>query len=83
MPEYNAAIERYWGQLKATFRPLFLQKMLAGPRSRDTPMRDALYETIQSVPTTSIPKFVDSGLNKLRQDAEAILQARGQLDHKD
>jgi hypothetical protein len=24
MPEYNAAIERYWAQLKATFRPLLL-----------------------------------------------------------
>ena len=24
MPEYNAAVERYWGQLKATFRPLLL-----------------------------------------------------------
>ena len=66
MPEYNAAIERYWGQLKATFRPLLLQKMLAGPRSKDRPLRDALYETIRTVPTASIPAFVARGLENLR-----------------
>jgi hypothetical protein len=52
--------------------------MLACPRAKDTPMRDALYETIQSVPTTSIPKFVARGLENLRQDAEAILRANEQ-----
>jgi len=79
-PEYNQAIERYWGQLKATFRPLLLQKMLAGPRSKDTPLRDALYEAIRTVPATSIPAYVARGLETLRQDAEAILQTNSQKE---
>ena len=64
-PYYNAAIKLYWAQLKAHFRPLLLQKMLAGLRARDTPLRDAVLEWIHNVPTTSIPKFVDHGLRVL------------------
>jgi len=43
-PEYNAAVERYWAQLKSYFRPLLLKKMLKypGPRAKDTPLLDAL-----------------------------------------
>ena len=52
--------------------------MLAGPRSKDTPLRDALYETIRTVPTASIPAFVSRGLENLRQDAEAIEKARAE-----
>ena len=76
MPEYNAAIERYWGQLKATFRPLLLKKMIAGPRAKDQPLREALNETIKTVPHTSIPAFVARGLANLREDAQAIREAR-------
>ena len=55
--EYMAGIEMYWGQLKARFRPILLQKMLAwpGPRSKDTPLKDAVWEAICEVPHTSIP----------------------------
>ena len=59
---------RYWGQLKAHFRPLLLQKMLAGPmeRRRFKPLEAALYETIRSVPTSSIPAYVARGLATLQ-----------------
>jgi len=55
---------------------LLLQKMLAGPRARDTPLRDAVLETIRIVPTTSIPSFVASGLAKLEEDARSIAAER-------
>ena len=72
--QYNEAIEKYWGQLKAYFRPLLLQKMLAfpAPRSKDTPLKDALIETIIRVPTSSIPKFVARGLSNLATDADEL-----------
>ena len=75
-PEYNSAIERFWGQLKATFRPRLLQKMLACPRAKDTPLRDTVFEVIRNAPTISIPSFVARGLATLEQDALAIKAQR-------
>jgi hypothetical protein len=54
-PEYNSGIERYWAQLKAYFRPLLLSKMIKDPRAKDTPLKDALRQTIRDVSTDSIP----------------------------
>ena len=73
-PEYNAGVERYWAQLKAHFRPLLLSKMLKepGPRAKDTPLRDAVRQTIRDVPTTSIPAFIVRALESLSTDAAAI-----------
>ena len=73
-PQYNAAIERYWGMLKATFRPLLLKKMLGfpAPRAKDTPLNDALFESITLIhqdALVSIPKFIASGLGELSADA--------------
>ena len=42
-PEYNAAIEMYWGQLKAKYRPILLQKMLTVPRAKDKPMLESIH----------------------------------------
>ena len=75
-PEYNSAIERFWGQLKAAFRPRLLQRMLACPRARDTPLRDTVFEVLRSAPTESIPSFVASGLATLERDALAIEEQR-------
>ena len=47
--------------------------MLAGPRAKDTPLRDAVYEAIKTVPHTSIPFFIASGLRALDEDAKAIM----------
>ncbi len=77
-PEFNSAIELYWAQLKAYFRPLLLQKMLAGPRARDTPLRDAVYQTIREVPQSSIPLFIARGLSCLRERVESIRAEQNQ-----
>ena len=77
---YNAAVERYWAQLKAYFRPLLLQKMLRFPKPKEMPLRDAVLETIRKVPDKSIPAFVEHGLRELRKDAAAILAERDGLD---
>jgi hypothetical protein len=75
-PEYNSGVERYWAQLKAYFRPLLLSKMVKGPKAKDTPLLDALKQTIKDVRTTSIPAFCASGLEKLSYDAAKIRQER-------
>jgi hypothetical protein len=75
-PEYNCGIERYWAQLKAYFRPLLLSKMVKGPKAKDTPLLDALKQTIRDVRTTSIPAFCASGLEKLSNDAARIREER-------
>ena len=81
-PEYNSAVERYWGQLKAYFRPLLLKKMLSfpGPRAKDIPLLDALKQTIRDVPTTSIPAFCATGLRTLSNDAAKIRYERKMLE---
>ena len=76
LPEYNCGVERYWAQLKAYFRPLLLKKMLLGPRAKDTPLRDAVRQTIKEVSTASIPAFCAAGLEALRRDAAAIRYER-------
>jgi hypothetical protein len=63
--------------MKAIFRPLLLQKMLKCPRSRDTPLKDALRETINKVSQDSIPSYVARGLRFLKEDADAIKKDRG------
>ena len=62
MPEYNCGVERYWAELKAYFRPLLLSKMLKDPRAKDTPLKDAVRQTIRDVSTNSIPSYIESGL---------------------
>ena len=81
-PEYNAGVERYWAQLKAHFRPLLLSKMLAvpGPRIKDTPLKDAVKQTIRNVPPTSIPAFIARALENLRTDAAEIRYMRKMQD---
>ena len=71
-PEYNSAIERYWGQLKAYFRPLLLQKMVKDPRSKDQPLKDSVRQAIRDVSTASIPAFCKAGLEALNRDAAEI-----------
>jgi hypothetical protein len=53
--------------------------MLATPRTKETPLRDAVRETIHYVPTTSIPAFIEKGLRALEQDAQEILAERKAL----
>ncbi len=82
-PEYNAAVERYWGQLKAYFRPLLLQKMVKGVRARQTPLKDAVFETLTNVPRTSIPAYIDNGLSVLKADADKIrIERQLPLEHQ-
>ena len=80
-PQYNAAVERYWSQLKSNFRPILLRKMLAypEPRSKDSPLQDALFEAINKTPSTSIHLFVKAGLEELERDALEILKIRQRL----
>jgi hypothetical protein len=51
--------------------------MLKCPRAKDTPLKDAVLETIHKVSKDSIPLFVERGLRNLREDAEAIKRERG------
>ena len=37
--EFNAAVERYWAQVKQQFRKILLQRMLEHTSSMDTPLR--------------------------------------------
>ena len=71
--EFNVAIERYWGQLKAWFRPLLLKKMLVDfPRKGATPLKDALFEAVRTMPTNAIPSYVERSLRNLRDEANEI-----------
>ena len=47
------------------------------PRSKDTPLKDALHEALRMVPTTSIPKFVANGLRFLSEDADELKRELG------
>ena len=37
--EFNAAVERYWAQVKQQFRKILLQRMVEHTSSMDTPLR--------------------------------------------
>ena len=69
-PQYNAAVELYWAQLKCRYRPLLLQKMLKTPRAKDKPMWETLQEVIRGNNGSMIPGFVHHGLRALFHDAE-------------
>ena len=79
-PEYNNAVEKYWAQLKTYFRPLLLSKMLKCPRAKDTPLRDAVRQTIRDVSVDSIPAFCQRGLETLRRDADSIKLSRKMVE---
>ena len=79
-PEYNAAVERYWAQLKSRYRPLLLQRMLTTPRAKDKPMREALYQAIRETPDSSLPAFVEAGLRALYTDAKVVEKERDTTD---
>ena len=79
VPEYNAAIEMFWGQLKAKYRPLLLKKMLTTPRAKDKPMLESLYQVIRENDGRSIPGFIEHGLRALFHDAQEIKRSRGLL----
>ena len=84
-PRYNAAVENYWAQLKSTFRPLLLKKMLAfpEPRSKDTPLKDALLESIMKTPLTSLPKYIKMGLDELERDALEVMKLKSDKDESE
>ena len=76
--EFNAGIERWWGQLKAAFRPLLLKKMLAElPRRKETVLKDAVMQVLLEVPQTSIRSFIRRGLVTLRTEANEVRRGRG------
>jgi len=70
--EFNEAIEKYWALLKQKFRPLLLKKMLLTPRSKETPLRDAVREVILKVDPSPIKEFVRRGLSFLKEAAEEV-----------
>jgi hypothetical protein len=45
---------------------------IPGPRKKDRPLRDAVYETIKTTSTDSIPAYVDRGIANLAYDAAEI-----------
>ena len=50
-------------------------KMLAGPLPKETPLKDALFETfcaLQEAVKVSIPKFINKALRILRREANNI-----------
>ena len=70
--EYNPC-ERLWGQYKQHFRAVLLDKMLKGPGSRDTPLKDAMLETFNMTDVSeSIPRFIKKALGMIRRDANEI-----------
>ena len=51
-----------------------------GPRMKDTPLKDAVKQTIRNVPPTSIPAFISRALENLRTDAAEIRYMRKMQD---
>ena len=70
-PEYNLGIERYWGQLKAAFRPLLLQYMLKY-KKKDKPLERAVTEVIEQASPDSIPAYIEAAKRYLREDAARL-----------
>jgi hypothetical protein len=58
--------------LKAYFRPLLLQKMIAGPHPKANPLKESLYQSIRDVDKSSIPAFIARGIATLKRDADEI-----------
>ena len=54
--------------------------MLLDPRAKDTPLKDALKQSIREVSTSSIPAFCSRGLETLSRDAAAIRHERKLLE---
>ena len=79
--QFNEAIEKYWALLKSKFRPLLLAKMLKTPRSKETPLANAVKEVIVQTSTDPIPEFVRRGLGFLRERANEIREARGIVEN--
>ena len=73
-PEYNSAVERYWAQLKAYFRPLLLKKLVHEQpfNHKKNYLNEALTETMRDVTRESIPAFIDGGLRALKRDADRV-----------
>ena len=72
--EFNPC-ERLWSQYKQHYRKVLLQKMLDGPMPRDTPLKDALFETFCALDEDvkrSIPKFIKKALGLVRREANEI-----------
>jgi hypothetical protein len=87
-PIYNVAyrfqynpMERLWRQWKQNYRAVLLDKMLKGPGTKDTPLKDALHETfVMTDVSESIPRYIKKALGMLRRDANEI---RSQNDVKE
>ena len=82
-PQYNAAIELYWAQLKVKYKPLLLKKMLDVPRARDKPMVVTVHQVIKENDGFSIPAFIDHGLRNIFTDANAAAENQDMADRFD
>ena len=70
--KYNPC-ERLWGQYKQHYRAILLAKMLEGPGTRETPLKDALFETFTMTDVSeSIPRYIKKARGMLRRDANEI-----------
>ena len=75
IPIYNCpyafvfnACERLFSRYKFVFRRLLLYRMLQTPTNRETPLLDALRQTLAETPVDElIPKIIKKALGKLRR----------------
>ena len=72
--EFNEACEKYWAQLKSSWRPLLLKRMLEEHSNKDMLLVETVRETIQTTSYESIPKFVDSGIRQLNEHADEYIK---------
>ena len=60
--EFNEACEKFWAQLKQSWRPLLLKRMLEEHSNKDMLLKETVEETILHASRESIPNYIDSGI---------------------
>ena len=72
--QFNEACEKYWAQLKQSWRPLLLKRMLEEHSNKDMLLAETVAETIRHASNDSIPKYIDSGIRQLNEHADEYIK---------
>ena len=72
--EFNEACEKYWAQLKQSWRPLLLKRMLEEHSNKDMLLAETVRETLLEASHESIPKYIDSGIRQLNEHADEYIE---------
>ena len=72
--QFNEACEKYWAQLKQSWRPLLLKRMLEEHSNKDMLLAETVKETILHASHESIPKYIESGIRQLNEHADEYVE---------